>query len=70
VVGLPELGDDEEVLTLHDTILDSTGDTLTAGLLISVICCEKSIRLSVKFWFVRVKREVMKLSRCGVKLQV
>lgn len=70
VVGLPELGDDEEVLTLHDTILDSAGDTLTAGLLISVICCEKPIRISVKFCFVRVKREVMKLSWCGVKLQV
>jgi hypothetical protein len=40
VVSLPELGDDEEVLSLHDALLDGAGDTLTAGLLIAVVCCK------------------------------
>jgi hypothetical protein len=38
VVGLPELGDDEEVLALHDALLDGAGDTLTTLLLVAVIC--------------------------------
>lgn len=38
VEGLPELGDDEEVLTLHEAVLDGAGNTLTALLLVAVIC--------------------------------
>ncbi|KAI6756630.1 hypothetical protein HG530_011228 [Fusarium avenaceum] len=38
MVCLPELGDDEEVLSLHDAFLDGAGNTLTTGLLIAVIC--------------------------------
>jgi len=38
VVCLPELGDDEEVLSLHDALLDGTGNTLTTGLLVAVVC--------------------------------
>lgn len=38
VVSLPELGDDEEILSLHNALLDGTGDTLTTGLLVAVIC--------------------------------
>lgn len=38
MVCLPELGDDEEVLSLYDAFLDGAGNTLTTGLLIAVIC--------------------------------
>jgi hypothetical protein len=38
VVCLPELGDDEEVLSLHDALLDGAGNTLTTGLLVAVVC--------------------------------
>jgi hypothetical protein len=37
VVSLPELGDDEEVLSLHDALFDGAGDTLTTSLLIAVV---------------------------------
>lgn len=40
VEGLPELGDDEELLTLHEAVLDGAGDTLTALLLVAVVCDE------------------------------
>lgn len=38
VEAVPELGDDEEVLTLDETILDGAGDTLTALDLVAVVC--------------------------------
>jgi len=41
VERVPELGDDEEVLTLYDALLDSTGNTLTRLLLVSVVCKHK-----------------------------
>lgn len=37
VEGVPELGDDEKLLTLDKTVLDGAGNTLTALLLIAVI---------------------------------
>lgn len=38
VVSLPELGDNEEILTLDDTLLNGAADTLTALLLVTVVC--------------------------------
>jgi hypothetical protein len=38
VEGVPQLGDDEEILTLDEAILDGTGNTLTALLLVAVVC--------------------------------
>lgn len=38
VEGVPELADDEEVLTLHQAILDSAGNALTSFFLVAVIC--------------------------------
>jgi hypothetical protein len=66
VVSLPELGDDEEVLSLHDALFDGAGDTLTTSLLIAVVCCEiVSVRfwmvLAWPSWLVRVKESFMKL---------
>lgn len=43
VEGVPELGDDEELLTLHEAILDSTGNTLTAFPLVAVVCCPDTV---------------------------
>jgi hypothetical protein len=37
VEGLPELGNDEEVLALHDALLDGAGHALAALLLIAVV---------------------------------
>ncbi len=37
VEGVPELGNDEELFTLDETILDGSSDTLTGLDLISVI---------------------------------
>lgn len=37
VESVPQLGDDEEVLTLDEAILDRTGNTLTALLLVAVV---------------------------------
>jgi len=37
VEGVPELGDDEELLALHDTLLDGAGDTLTALDLVAIV---------------------------------
>lgn len=37
VEAVPELGDDEEVLTLDETILDGAGNTLTALDLVAVV---------------------------------
>lgn len=37
VEGVPELADDEEVLTLHQAILDSAGNALTSFFLVAVI---------------------------------
>lgn len=38
VESLPQLGDDEEILTLHETLLDGAGNTLTTLLLIAIVC--------------------------------
>jgi len=43
VERVPELGDNEEVLTLDEAVLDGTGDTLTSLLLVAVVCEEKSV---------------------------
>jgi hypothetical protein len=40
VEAVPELGDDEEILTLNETILNGAGDTLTALDLIAVVFWE------------------------------
>jgi hypothetical protein len=37
VEGLPQLGDDEEVFTLDEAILDGAGDALAALLLVAVV---------------------------------
>lgn len=37
VEGVPELGDDEEVLTLHNTLRDGTGNTLAALNLVAIV---------------------------------
>lgn len=37
VEGLPQLGDDEELLALHQAVLDGAGDALAALLLIAVV---------------------------------
>jgi len=37
VEGIPEFGDYNEVLALHDTLIDGTLDALSGFLLISVI---------------------------------
>ena len=37
VERVPELGDNEEVLTLDEAVLDGTGDTLTSLLLVAVV---------------------------------
>jgi hypothetical protein len=37
VESVPQLGDDEEILTLDEAILDGTGNTLTALLLVAVV---------------------------------
>ena len=45
VVGVPKLGDDEQVLALDETLLDGASDTLTALLFVS--CCRfGSVKLS------------------------
>ena len=46
VERLPELGDDEELLPLHDSVLDSTSDSLSALLLVAIICDSPSCQLS------------------------
>lgn len=38
VERLPELGDDEELLPLHDPIFDSTSNSLSALLLVAIVC--------------------------------
>lgn len=38
VEGVPELGDDEELLALDDSLLDGALDTLAALLLVAVVC--------------------------------
>lgn len=38
VEGLPQLGDDEELLTLHDALLDGAGNTLTTLLFVAIVC--------------------------------
>ena len=38
VERVPQLGDEEELLTLHEAILDGTGDTLAALNLVAVVC--------------------------------
>lgn len=50
VESLPQLGDDEEILTLHETILDGAGNTLTTLFLIAIVCIsgrEKNISADV-----------------------
>lgn len=37
VESLPQLGDNEELLALHDTLLNGAGDTLTTLLLVTII---------------------------------
>jgi len=37
VERVPELGDDEEVLTLDEAVLNGAGDTLTSLLLVAVV---------------------------------
>jgi hypothetical protein len=37
VERVPELGDNEEVLTLDEAVLDGTGNTLTSLLLVAVV---------------------------------
>jgi hypothetical protein len=63
MVCLPELGNNEEVLSLHDAFLDGAGDTLTTGLLVAVICWKMSLEYCN--WVVRVKESSVKLSPCG-----
>ena len=38
VERIPKLGNDEELLTLDETILNGAGDTLTSLDLVSVVC--------------------------------
>lgn len=38
VEGLPQLGDDEELLTLHEAVLDGAGNALTGLLFVAIIC--------------------------------
>lgn len=44
VEGLPQLGDNEEVLTLHKAVLDGAGDTLTTLLLVAIVCSDRRER--------------------------
>lgn len=41
VEAVPQLGDDEEVLALHQAVLDGASDTLTALLLVAIVCWRK-----------------------------
>ena len=41
VEGLPELGDDEEVFTLHEAFGDGPGDAFSAFLFVSIICMRR-----------------------------
>jgi hypothetical protein len=38
VESLPQLGDDEELLTLYETLLDGAGNALTTLLLVAIVC--------------------------------
>lgn len=42
VERVPELGDDEELLALHESVLDGAGDTLAALNLVTVVCESES----------------------------
>ena len=37
VERVPELGNEEQILSLYETLLDSTGNTLTSFLLVAVV---------------------------------
>jgi hypothetical protein len=39
VEGVPELGNDEQVLALHDALIDRTLDTLASLDLVAVVAC-------------------------------
>jgi hypothetical protein len=43
VKGVPQLGDDEELLTLHQTIGNGTGDALAALDLVAVVCSNSQL---------------------------
>lgn len=43
VKGVPELGDDEEVLTLDESVSDSTSHTLTGLPLVCVVLSPTSV---------------------------
>lgn len=43
VEGVPQLGNDEQLLTLHDTLLDGAGNTLTSLDFVAVVCKRSSI---------------------------
>jgi hypothetical protein len=47
VEGLPELGGDEEVLTLDEAVLDGASDTLTALLLVAVIYTKRPLAIKI-----------------------
>lgn len=38
VEGVPELGDDEEIFTLYQAVLDGAGDALAGLFLVAVVC--------------------------------
>lgn len=49
VERLPDLGDDEELLALHETILDGTGNSVTAFLFVAVVCVKEQHAIIVSF---------------------
>lgn len=54
VERVPELGYDEQVLALHQALVDGAGDTLSGFYLISVVCCFPKIRQSWSMDFANV----------------
>lgn len=51
VEGLPQLGDDEEILTLHDALLDGAGNTLTTLLFVAIVCVSGRCNVSADACF-------------------